>query len=613
MLNIINSKITFKLLSTIISLFMILLFIMSLYISAYFSKTYSEKAISSSTTLLESTSNHIDEKIDKLILTSTLLVADNSIRTLLDWDRKYEKEIRETGTASFVNDSQRYTLAKEFLYNLEILNTDVSSSTLITNRSVYLNYAGAEIRNVNFPKQYPDMEWYKKSYGMKGSPLLISIHSPYQTIATDRLVISVARSLFDAISDNYLATLLVDINVKNIKNLLTQVRGENGEFLVLIDENGKVICSDGENDSLEKQILNLPIFESSKAELEFESKEKEKYIFNYITSESTGWRLGQVIPEEVAMKESGSATLLFIQGMGIIVVVIMIMTSIYLMYLVSVPIKNLNSRIKKIGSGDLSDYENQYRNRQDEIGQLSRTIYQIKGNLSDLIIKVANMMNRQREAQLKALQSQINPHFILNTLNSIQMMAKIDKADNVVYMLEKLGSLFKTYISTNRNLVSIREEEKSIATYIAIQKMRYGDKILYQNLLPEEILDYFCIKFVVQPIVENAIIHGIETRRKKGEVCLGGTLLDERHILLYVEDNGAGIDEETLALLTKRLEDEDILAIDTDRNIGLFNVHNRLRLYYGKEYGVKIHSKAGVGTRIEIIIPVIKKNNNPSL
>jgi two-component system sensor histidine kinase YesM len=600
----IKGSITNKLLFISISLSIVPLILISFNISNHFFKSYFEKSISNSNSLLAITSNNIDEKIRRLSMISLLAITDSSIRELMDIDEKYkdEEHLREIGFTS----SERLVTARKFFYKLEILNPDICGSTLITNREVYGYYPGGQIYDPVFSTEYKNYEWYKKSLELHGEMLLISRHCPYQIKGAGIQTVSAVRSIFDAISNKYLGTILIDLNISHLDNVLKNAISNNGGLLMLIDSDNRVVASGGGYTYLENQILDFDFSSKSSGYFHFKGEDGTKYFFNYIESPYTKWKLGHLMPESVVRRESWNATALIVKRMSIIII-LMTLGIKFTISSVSVPIMKINQRIEKIGTGDLSDYINEFEKRDDEIGQLSRSIIVMKNNLTELIQKLTKAISGQKEAQLKALQSQINPHFILNTINSIQMMSRLGKTGDVVFMLENLGRLFKNYIRTDKTMVTIREEEESIKTYINIQRMRYGDKLCYISRLQENILDFYCLKFIVQPIIENSIFYGMEMKNEKTTIIFGGEYLDDKRILLYVEDDGAGMTEEILDSLKSKLENPNEKAIDAKSSIGLQNVQNRLRLYYGNNYGITVESALGKGTRINIVIPVIGK------
>ena len=217
--------------------------------------------------------------------------------------------------------------------------------------------------------------------------------------------------------------------------------------------------------------------------------------------------------------------------------------------------------------------------------------------LSYLMEQNVEEQRQKRKSELKALQAQINPHFIYNTLDSIIWMAEWGKTKEVVLMTSSLAKLLRQSISNQNELVRVEEEVEYTRSYLTIQKMRYKDKLKYEILVNPEIQSKKIPKLVLQPLVENAIYHGIKYKEGKGVVCIDG-YKEGSSMVLKVQDDGIGMNEEQLKKIFEKRE------TDTRRNgVGVLNVHERIQLYYGKEYGLKFSSIEGFGTTVEIRIP----------
>ncbi len=231
--------------------------------------------------------------------------------------------------------------------------------------------------------------------------------------------------------------------------------------------------------------------------------------------------------------------------------------------------------------------------------------------LSHLIYRVLNSTRtvdlNKRQAQYLALQNQINPHFLYNTLDSIRSEALIAGLDSLADMTEALATFFRYTISNVENLVTIEEELDNCRTYFRIQQYRFGDRLSLDIETDEGTENCLIPKLTLQPILENSIIHGTETKIGKGNtaICIRRTDL---RILIEVKDNGVGMDEDTLERLNRRLDAgvEDLSRSDKEAGgIALVNVNNRIHLLFGEEYGLHIYSLKNVGTTIEISLPAV--------
>lgn len=235
----------------------------------------------------------------------------------------------------------------------------------------------------------------------------------------------------------------------------------------------------------------------------------------------------------------------------------------------------------------------------DEIAALSQEFNEMAGNMQMLVDKVKDDEQKMRKADLRLLQEQINPHFLYNTLDTIVWLIECNEADQAVEMVVTLSNFFRIVLSKGKEFISIRMEEQHIRSYLQIQEARYGDIMDYDIAIDPALYTYQIPKLTLQPIVENALYHGIKYKRSRGTITIAGKLQDE-HIVFIVRDDGAGMDAAGLAQLR---EDIGKPCKETDRGFGLANVNERIHMYFGAEYGLTIDSEPGVGTSVTIVIP----------
>lgn len=217
-----------------------------------------------------------------------------------------------------------------------------------------------------------------------------------------------------------------------------------------------------------------------------------------------------------------------------------------------------------------------------------------------------------KQTELTALQSQINPHFLYNTLESIRGQALMDDNVEIARMVEALAAFFRYSISRKGNLVTLRDELANIDNYMLIQRYRFNNRFSMEVIIDEEdeaAYDFLIPRLIIQPVVENAIFHGLEEKLEDGKVIIE-VIVTEKNLIITISDNGKGIDRETLRQLNAKIRSRDIKLEDgaktNQRNTGIAlpNIHKRIQLLYGEDYGVNIYSTPGQGTDVEITIPV---------
>ena len=267
------------------------------------------------------------------------------------------------------------------------------------------------------------------------------------------------------------------------------------------------------------------------------------------------------------------------------------------------PIKKLHDVTKTITQNDLQALVT--NDNVDEITELGLSfnimIRKIRVLLEDKIREQENL----RKAELRALQSQINPHFLYNTLDTIIWMAEAKKTDQIVEVVSALSNFFRISLSRGKDWITIGEEIERIKSYLTIQKMRYQDIMDFKIDMDEGVSDHTVLKLILQPLVENAIYHGIKNKREGGTISVRAKFNNEKEVILEVEDNGIGFTPDKLIQLHSDLADNSG-DIKQESGFGIGNVNQRIKLYYGKQYGLSVKSEYHTGTCVSFIIPARK-------
>ena len=269
------------------------------------------------------------------------------------------------------------------------------------------------------------------------------------------------------------------------------------------------------------------------------------------------------------------------------------------------PIKKLHDVTKTITQNDLQALVTS--DNVDEITELGLSfnimIGKIRGLLDDKVREQENL----RKAEMRVLQSQINPHFLYNTLDTIIWMAEAKKTDQIVEVVSALSSFFRISLSKGKDWITIGEEIERIKSYLTIQKMRYQDILDFKIEMDEGVSNHTVLKLILQPLVENAIYHGIKNKREGGTVIVRAKFGNEKEVVLEVEDNGIGFSLDKLAQLQAELADNSG-DIKQESGFGIGNVNQRIKLYYGKQYGLSVKSGYHTGTRVSFVIPARKED-----
>lgn len=272
------------------------------------------------------------------------------------------------------------------------------------------------------------------------------------------------------------------------------------------------------------------------------------------------------------------------------------------------PIESLSYKMAHQAENDFI-FDSPYMNRTDEIGvmyneyanMLEKLEISIKKDYKDKLILL--------DAQMKSLEARINSHFLFNTLESINSMAEIDDNEQIATMSLALGNMFRYSIKTQSELVPLSSELKHVDDYVSIQRIRFSNRFILVKDIPDKLLDVSVLKLILQPLVENALYHGIDYCSKGDKITITAKEIGN-NLLIQVVDNGQGMNQSTLDTLNEKLQTEASfteLGHRTKQSIGLKNIHSRIELYYGKGYGLSIESKLHYGTSVSIKLPLLKE------
>lgn len=277
--------------------------------------------------------------------------------------------------------------------------------------------------------------------------------------------------------------------------------------------------------------------------------------------------------------------------------VLTLFLSYYIPLSITRPIRKLSEVTDQVAKGDLtvrSDVRNGV-----EASMLSDSLNAMIDKINELLEQVTKEQIRLRKAEFELLQSQINPHFLYNTLDAIVWLAEAGEQKKVVSMVGSLSEFFRTSLNQGKDIISIKEELQHVRSYLEIQQVRYQDILKYEINVPKELYKYLIPKITIQPLVENALYHGIKNKRGVGRIVINGRK-EEDYFLLQIEDNGIGISKERLAQVRSEIEDKVLTGKDI---YGLYNVNERIRLNFGEKYGISIESTYTEGTVVTIILP----------
>ncbi|KRE58320.1 cache domain-containing sensor histidine kinase [Paenibacillus sp. Soil750] len=446
--------------------------------------------------------------------------------------------------------------------------------------------------------------WFQRAAEAKGRMLWITEPIPGLIRGDD------GRSTFHAvrISNRFesgapTGMVIISVNANTIRSLYEGALDDQRE-IVIVSDDGSIISAQA-NGAITTNIANRDYYKKIQhydSGYFIDKEANAEQLISFQTIGKTGWKLVSYTPTKVVLRSLNQIQLI-VSIVFIIVVLLSIGASYVMARRLAIPIKRLYRDFTRVETGDLSVRTPVHQD--DEIGMLTRKFNEMVARLHELMVGITREQQQKRDAELKALQSQINPHFLYNTLTSIRFMLHKHDSDKVDSVIVALVKLLKQSISKHDELIPIEEEVSMLRNYMYIQQIRQGDRLEVHYEIDEEIMPFKMIKLILQPLVENAIFHGLEAKLGKGTLWIGG-YMQEGDIWFEIRDDGVGMKSESAinGWLEPRSDEE---AGQTSHGGGLRNVHERIQLYYGVKYGVHVESEQGVGTRIRVCLPALYK------
>lgn len=445
--------------------------------------------------------------------------------------------------------------------------------------------------------------WRQKYKGSDGDFYWLNLHQ--DGIFKYRGNNNMVASIFNLIGDNdstFRGIILFNLRESFFGNILENVEISENGYLALISEDGSMSFKNVE----EEYMLDAESIEQLAKSSEYSGRQKftntygTKMMVVYDTLDSNGWKLAAVFPENELISTIG-----FIKYATAIIMIVLIFVSVVLSNMlariVTEPLSQLTNKVKKVEEGNLDVVFDVYA--ENEVGKLGKGITKMMERVKGLIEQVEFESNQKRQAEFAALQAQIKPHFLYNTLYAIKQLCKMNEVEDAEVMVSALAAFFRISVSKGEEIITVKDEISHVENYLIIQHMRYKDKLRYSIDVNENLYCYSVVKLMLQPIVENAIYHGINNKRGMGTVNIKGYIEGE-DLIFEVNDDGIGIKPEKINEITNLLQSRE--RNSDSLGMGLFNVHERIRIMFGPEYGIKIESTYQAGTTVYIRIPAIK-------
>lgn len=439
--------------------------------------------------------------------------------------------------------------------------------------------------------------WYRQAFEAHGDLVVLRSNAGRNVTTEDVFssddVFSLAKAVYDPVTGAFLGVVLIDVNHDVIRNSSKNASIGKEGFVFILDAQDEVVYAPVNPIVYRVNPLWLTKGNSS-ITVEIAG---QRYYLQGKENNLSGWQVVGVFPaSEVLHDMTTTVFVMFISLFGSLFSIAIL--SYLLSSTITKPLSKLQRLMEQAEAGNLSvRFNSRYT---DEVGSLGQSFNHMLVQIEQLIGQVYIEQKNKRNAELRILQEQIKPHFLYNTLDTISWLSRESGAEDVVLLVDALTNMFRVGLSKGRETITIKEEICHVSSYLYIQQIRYSTKLSYAIEVPEDLQAYLVPKLILQPLVENAIYHGIKQKREKGHILVR-VFLEGEVLALQVRDTGVGMEPDKLKLLQAELEES---ARTDESGFGLFYVNEQIKLSYGPAYGVKLASEQGAWMEVTIHIPL---------
>ncbi|MEH7118816.1 sensor histidine kinase [Neobacillus vireti] len=587
-INLINSRLSTKLIITYILLTVIPMGLLGVLAYYEYTKSIEEKVGEYIPKLLKQANHNLENSLGELERLPDLIYSSSDVMSVL----------RDNGFKNQSQLNQDRFVVESFLTNTYLDNSSeiLGAFLLSKNRSFVstrIPYDGFNLENLTIP--YGEEHELGEKVELilpKQASLKFDGNPPY---------ILLMKQVTDFDNRKPLGTLFLAVKLSFIENVLADLEEEKNAVMWVMDRNGQVIFHTDASKigSVFSEIKNYPLYNGS-----FQTGiGQDKTLISVNQSARHKWILVHSIPLKHLTMETDVVRNVTVIAFFILVIITSLI-SVFLAWSVTKPIKKLGHIMQEVEGGNLSVSIPVHS--KDEVGVLAQSFDSMLTEIRELIQKNYSIEIRQKDAELYALQSQINPHFMYNTLQTISMAVEDGESETVVEMVTLLGRMLRYSLSNKDRLVPISLEVDHIEDFLKIQKYRFEERLSYKIQTKLDTGSYFTPKFILQPVVENSIKYGLEKRKGLCIQILVNEIMNEqgkKDILFTIRDNGPGINEEKLTELKSKLKSDPMGKRES--GFGILNVHARVMMMFGDLYELRVHSSIEIGTEITIQIPAI--------
>lgn len=491
-----------------------------------------------------------------------------------------------------------YEMSSQAFSDTLLSRADISSIMIFGKKKMLLNRSMYTYQKVAL--DYSKLDWYAKAVA-KPQDAIITGPNRHSFFDTDDEVISLSREVQSYENGTFRGVILINLNMNKITEICNSFQEKQENFICIINDKGELVYEQQNgrerfafDEKENRQELNTALGKTKESCFRLNYR-GEKYLVTRTDMKTTGWTLVSMVPYKSVMAETMAISGVMILAVAITLIVTLLLLNRILTGVVK-PLKKLEKYMVQVNPDNMDQRMEILTD--DEIGHLSMKFNQMMDRIRNLKEQVIEEQEDKRKYELQALQAQINPHFLYNTLDSIIWMAETNDS-NIVAMTEALAKLFRISLNKGNEEISLERELEHVKNYLIIQSMRYADKFTYEISAEPGVERCRTIKLILQPIVENCIYHGIKKKRGTGKITIRA-YRREQNLIIEVSDDGCGMPEEICRkILSDEIESENI----SGSGIGVKNVNERIQLRFGKKYGLSYSSEEGIGTTVTYVLP----------
>ena len=482
---------------------------------------------------------------------------------------------------------------KEAFQTILHARTDIYNIAVLGDNGKYFINNGSD--SLNLRARLKDKEWYQDAK-MAESKILISSSHVQNLVKNDyKWVVTLSRGITNPATGRVEGLLVIDLNYAVINDLCESISLGNKGYVYILDRKGEIVYHPQQQlilSGVKKELLKE--VSASKTSLTHVDENGENKIYTPFHSKKTGWTIvGVNYTSELAGNEVAMRTMY--TGAAFLLILLACLFAVFLSAKITRPIKQLQAAMKEVQEGKFQPVSIETAG-EDEISSLTHSFNSMTERIDELMKKNSKEQAEKRKSELKALQSQINPHFLYNTLDSIIWLIETEDSEQAINMTSVLARFFRQAIGNSNIYVTVWQELEYTRNYLLIQQMRYKDKVAFDIRVDSEVMECAIVKLVLQPLVENALYHGLKYKTEQGNILIFGYRQDET-VILKVMDDGVGMTKEALNCIFQKKTDQK------HNGVGMKNIQDRLNMYYGPGFGLSVDSREGEGTTVTITIP----------